>query len=150
MTLFLPRKYHEFRSRVASQFDKTNVTLADIIGLSIDVLAGRTYHFRAVLFVDADVTGGHKYAIGGTCTATAIIAEILSIRNSTMLPTITTRVTALGSSAGEASGTAYLTIVEGTITVNAAGTLTIQFAQNAANGTSSVLVGSSFSVEDVT
>jgi hypothetical protein len=149
MTLFLPRKYHEFRARVASQFDKTDTTLANITGLSIDLLVGRTYRFKAVLFVNADATGGHKYAIGGTCTATAIIAEILSIRDSTMLPTITTRVTAFGSSAGEASGTAYITIVEGTITVNAAGTLTIQFAQNAANGTSSVLVGSTLSVEDV-
>ncbi len=135
--------------RVSSQFDKTNVTLSDIPDLSIDLLAGRSYHFKAVLFVDTDAIGGHKYAVAGTCTATVIIAEILALRNSTLAYTIATRVTALGSAAGEASGTAYLTIIEGTITVNAAGTLTIQFAQNAANGTSSVLVGSTLSVEDV-
>jgi len=35
------------------------------------------------------------------------------------------------------------------ITVNAAGTLTVQFAQNAANGTSSVLVGSHMLVHKV-
>ena len=46
---------------------------------------------------------------------------------------------------GVTSVTAAFTQITGTITVNAAGTLTCQFAQNASNATaSSVLVGSTF------
>lgn len=138
------------QSRVSSIFTKTTSTvLADVTGLTATLVAGKTYRFRAHLFVDADATGGHKYAIGGTATATAIIYEIRSVRNSTLANTITSRQTAIGGSAGEASGTAYLTIIEGLITVNAAGTLTVQFAQNASNLSSSVLVGSTFEVNQI-
>lgn len=137
------------RSRVTVQFDKTDVTLANITGLSINVLAGRTYKFRAVLFVDADAAGGHKYAIAGTATATAIIYQINSLDNTALAHKIASRQTALGGNAGENSGTVYKTEIEGLITVNAAGTLTVQFAQNVATGTSSVLVGSYFTVEDM-
>lgn len=134
---------------VTTQFDKTDTTLADITELSIGVQASRTYNFRAVLFVDADATGGYKLAIGGTATATAIRYHIRAINDATGLFTITSRQTALAGSAGAATGTALMIEIEGTITVNAAGTLTAQFAQNAANGTSSVLVGSLFMVNNI-
>jgi hypothetical protein len=134
---------------VTTQFDKTDTTLADVTGLSIGVQAGRTYNFRAVLFVDADATGGYKLAIGGTATATAIIYNIKAINNATSAFTITSRQTALAGSAGAATGTGLMIEIEGTITVNAAGTLTAQFAQNAANGTSSVLVGSTLMVNNI-
>ena len=75
-------------------------------------------------------------------------AVINSINNGTNAFRINSRQTSLGGSAGEAVGTSYYTEIKGTITVNAAGTLTVQFAQNAANGTSSILVGSSFIVRD--
>ena len=40
--------------------------------------------------------------------------------------------------------------IEGTITVNAAGTLTVQFAQNTSNGTPSIVKrGSTFIVQDM-
>jgi len=135
------------KTRVSSQFDKTNTTLADVTGLSVTVAAGGTYSFRAVLFVDTDVTGGHKYAIAGTATATSIVYQVNSINNATNAFRINSRQTALGGSVGEALGTAYFTTIEGTIVVNAGGTLTVQFAQNAASGTSSVLVNSTFIVE---
>ena len=129
---------------VSTQFDTTSTTLANVTGLSLDVEAGRTYSFRAVLHYDADGVGGHKYAINGTATATAIKYQINSIRNSTNAYVINSRQTALGGNAGEAGATAGMTTIEGVITVNAAGTLTVQFAQNAAGGTSSILTGSSF------
>jgi hypothetical protein len=135
--------------RASAQFNKTTDTaLANITGLSVNVEAGRTYSFEALLFVDADATGGSKYAIAGTATATAIIYEVALIDNATNAFTITSRQTALGGAAGQAGTTAGLCRISGTITVNAAGTLTVQFAQNASNGTSSVLVGSSFIVRD--
>lgn len=133
----------------------TNTTLANITGasgttdLSVSLAAGLWYVFQAKLFVDTDATGGHKYAIAGTATATSIIYNINSISNATNAYVITSRQTALAGSAGEASGTAYYTEINGTIKCNAAGTLTVQFAQNASNGTSTVLKGSSFIVKEV-
>jgi hypothetical protein len=133
--------------RVTSQFDKTNTTLADVTGLSVTVAASTSYRFKAVLYVDTDAVGGHKYAIAGTATATNVIYQVNSINNGSNAFRINSRQTALGGAGvGEAVGTAYYTEITGTIAVNAGGTLTVQFAQNAANGTSSVLVGSYFEV----
>lgn len=136
--------------RVSTQFDKTtNTTLADVTGLSVTVVAGRKYRFRATLFVDASAVGGQKYAISGTATATAIIYNINTISNTTNLLVITSRQTALAGSSGQAGATSNFTEIAGLISVNAGGTLTVQFAQNASNGTSSVLVGSYFEVWDI-
>lgn len=135
--------------RVSTQFDKTNTTLANVTGLSVTLVAGKTYHFRAELF-ETSGAGGHKYAISGTATATAIIYDIETTDLSSQLLDICARATALDTAAGEATGSTHNTLIEGTITVNAGGTLTVQFAQNtAAGGTSSILVGSVFMVWEV-
>lgn len=137
-------------SRVSAQFDKSsNTTLGNITGLTATVVAGRSYRFSAMLFYDANATGGHKYAIGGTATATSIIYEIVSVANATNLNVITSRQTALAGAAGQAGSTAGVTTIDGLITVNAGGTVTVQFAQNAATGTSSILVGSFFELWDI-
>ena len=135
---------------VTSQFDKTSsATLANITGLSARVISGRTYIFEAILFVTVGA-GGHKYAVSGTCTATSIVYDITTIDLTSQQWDICVRASALNTSGGEATGTSHQTTIRGTITVNATGTLTVQFAQNSSNGaTSSVLVGSSFSVREV-
>ena len=136
--------------RVTTQFDKTaDTALANITGLSVSVAAGNTYQFRAVMFVTGDAVGGQKYAIAGTATATAIVYEVMTVSNSANAIVISSKQTALGGSVGQAGSTDDFTAIEGLITVNAAGTLTVQFAQNAANGTSSVLVGSHMLVHKV-
>jgi len=135
------------RKVVTAQFDKTNTTLANITGLTEEVRAGVTYSFEVDLFIDADATGGFKFAIGGTATATSIIYQIQFLDNAADTYTVNSRQTALAGSDGAAGPTAGYCRIKGTIVVNAAGTLTVQFAQNAANGTSSVLVNSTFRVE---
>ena len=140
------------QKRVSTQFDKTNTTLATVTGLQVDVIAGSTYYFKATLHITADATGGHKVAIAGSggLTATSIIYQVNSLSNSADAIIIANRLTALGGAgAGHAGSTEVYCEIEGTITVNAAGTLLVQFAQNAANGTSSVLVGSTFVVHRI-
>lgn len=135
------------RCVVGTQFDKTSdTTLANVTNLSRDVEAGKKYKFRAVLFTSSNVASGVKAAIAGTATATAIVYEAL-VWNAAALAA-QTRATALATAVGGVTAvTAALVIIEGTITVNAAGTLTVQFAQNASGGTaSSVLVGSTLEV----
>jgi hypothetical protein len=130
-------------ARASAQFDKTtDTTLADVTGLSINVVAGVTYQFEAVLFTTSNSSGGVKAAIAGTATATAIIYEAV-VYNAAALAA-QTRATALAAAVGGVTAvTVAMMVIRGLITVNAAGTLTIQFAQNASNGAaSSVLIGS--------
>lgn len=134
-------------ARVSTQYDiATSTVLANVPGLSVNVQAGKTYRFRATLYLTVGTTGGAKVAVGGTATATAIGGGITYIDFAT--PAVTgAAITALGTGVTKAGVAAYQVEVVGTITVNAAGTLTIQFAQAVSNGTnSSVLVGSTFDV----
>lgn len=135
--------------RVSTQFDKTtDTTVANIPGLTVNVIAGRSYQFRAILHVTADAVGGYKLSIAGTATATNVIYQINAVRDDTNVFTINSRATNLATSTGASGGTTVWVEITGEITVNAAGTLTVQFAQVAANGTSSVLVGSTFWARD--
>ena len=141
---------NEGQKRVSTQFDKTDITLTNITGLSATVVAGHFYKFEARLFIDASAIGGSKYAIDGGATATNVIYHVKLVDDTTGLNTITSRQTALaGAGVGQAGTTAGFCEISGFITVNAGGTLTVQFAQNVANGTSSVLVGSTFIVEEI-
>ncbi len=133
--------------RVSTQFDKTSdVTLANVPGLSVTVLAGKSYGFTATLYTSSNVAGGVQAAIAGTATATAVIYEGETTAGAAI--GAQTRATALATAVGALTTvTAARIDIEGTITVNAGGTLTVQFAQNASNGAaSSVLVGSVFEV----
>lgn len=139
------------RARTAAQFDATtNTTLANVTGLSINVSAGATYAFTAVLHLATDIVGAGKVAIAGTATATAIIYQVIIIDAGDPTTTTGQRATAMGTAvvSGLATTAAYVTVT-GAITVNAAGTLTVQFAQSVSNGTSSVLIGSTLTVEQV-
>lgn len=139
------------QKRVSTQFDKVaSTTLATITGLSVTVEADKAYYFEATLHITADATGGHKVAIAGTATATAIIYQVESLDNGTDALVIASRQTALAGAVGQAGATEVRCLIRGEITVNAAGTLLVQFAQNASSGTSSVLVGSTFIVSQIT
>lgn len=133
-------------SRVSTQFDKTSdTTLANVTDLTANVLASGVYAFRAYLSTTAGASGGMKVAISGTATATSISVNATNKNGTTI--NANSKATALDSAVGAATAVTTDIIIEGTIVVNAAGTLTVQMAQNASNGTaSSVLVNSNFSV----
>lgn len=140
-------------ARNAAQFDKTSdTTLANVTGLTFDkseLQAGKIYEFEAVLYTSSNVAGGVKFAIGGTATATAIIYEALVFDAAVFAAQ--TRATAMATAVGGVTAvTVALCLIKGRITVNAAGTITVQFAQNASNAAaSSVLVGSTFKLFQV-
>lgn len=130
---------------VTTQFDKTSsTTLGNVTGLSHDVEAGRSYGFEAVLVTTSNTAGGIKAAVNGSCTATAIKYEGRAISGNAIVGQ--TRATALGGAVCDVTGvTAALIEIRGTITVNAAGTLDIQFSQSVASAAaSSVLTLSTF------
>lgn len=125
--------------RVTAQVDATTTTLANVTGLSFTVVPG-TYTFKAYLPVTCGGTGGVKLAFNYTtavlssisATAYAYTAAAIAVSSTTTTTTQTSIV---------ASNTAFTSVVlEGTMIVTTGGTVALQFAENSANATSSVLV----------
>jgi hypothetical protein len=138
-------------SRVTSDFSVTsNSTLGNVTGLTATLIAGATYAFEAYLFCS---TPGDtlKAAIAGTATATNVVYQAYVVDGPGIAAC--TQATALGTTVvGTTTGTSTpLVVIAGTITVNAAGTLTVQFAQNISSGTAAVVKrGSWFKVWQIT
>ncbi len=134
-------------SYVSSNFSKTSDTkLANITGLTFTTASGGKYRFHANLFLSCGASGGAKVAISGTNTATKI-QYLISLRTATAF--VGEVNTALGGDYGTTAAHVLGEIV-GYIDVNEGGTLTVQFAQNASNGTASiVLAGSWFEVDKI-
>lgn len=122
--------------KTADQTITNSIVLTDDTALTVNVLAGKTYRFRFVIFqTSASVTAGISLSVNGTCTANSIKFQGFDIAGTPLFG----RGTALGGSVGFGLGTGdnFLEI-EGTIEVNAAGTLKLQWAQkvaDAVNGT---------------
>ena len=140
--------------RVAADVTNDSAVLAAITGLSVTVQAGRTYSFHACLNVTtAAVIEGVKVALAGTATITDLIADI-SVTSHAATPIVTMgRVTAFDAAIGQTMANAENGTVEiwGTITVNAGGTLRLDFAKNSDTGAANTTIrrGSWFRVEDV-
>lgn len=134
-------------------FAKTNTTLANITGsgtdndLAFNVETGSTYAVRVALQLDAEfAAGGVKVALGGTVTLNTSLSalQVQIWRNDTNVIAASGRITNTASAVsatGAADGSTYFAIIEGTIVVTTGGTLTAQFAQAAASGTSNALAG---------
>lgn len=108
-----------------------------------------TYTFKASLYVTADATGGHKYAIAGDCIPLVVIFQIISVDKDLNTVVINKTLQILGGSAGQASATHIYTEITGTIVVDTGGILKVQFAQNASGGAATLLAGSSLEVRKV-
>lgn len=117
-----------------------STTLQNDDALTVTVAASVKYHIRATIFItSASTTAGFKFALGGTCTVTSLKAQLFLYDDTTNALAGFTRAEALGTSlgAGLGAGDNYA-VIDGTVEVNAAGTLLIQWAQNTAdvlNGT---------------
>lgn len=138
-----PQDIESLFATVTTQFDATTATLANVPGLSVTLVAGKTYHLDAWLRMAMDATGGFKVGTGGTATATTFAASAVSFTSNANL--YYDSATALGTilTRGGVGGTTGVVLLRMYIVVNAGGTFTIQFAQSASpNNTSSVLVGS--------
>lgn len=129
-----------------------STTLAAINNLTTTVAASRHYKFRAMLHFTTVNTSGVKVAVSGTATHTNIIYDVTIFGISTPAFLTSGRATAKDTAVGvTASGTACYALIEGFTTINAAGTLLLQAAQNAETGAAESVIalrGSSFEVTD--
>jgi len=133
----------------ATQFDKTVTTLDNAaVCLTKDLDVNSEFWFRSVLHITGSAIGGYKIAVRSTGSS-SIVFQITAINNATGATTISTRKTTSGQSGESVTGTEIFATVEGYVTTGAVDgvTLDIQFAQSVANGTSSVLVGSTLVVQ---
>lgn len=136
-------------SRVATAYTNATTTLGNVTGLAATLQAGRTYRFRARFDVTLDVTGLGKYAMSGTATATSISYRVSHLGASLALIS-SARQTALDSAVNSSTALTDDDVeIEGTIVVNAAGTLTVQAAEQSATGQLVVLTGGSMIVFDM-
>jgi len=125
----------------------TSTALVAVGGMSFTLEALKKYTFEANLFTTATATAGVRAGLGGTVTAGSVIYEGITFNGGAIVTQ--TRATALGTAVGgNTTATTAMIMIRGeiTVTANGAGTLSVQFAQNAATSTSSVLVGSYFTV----
>lgn len=131
---------------VASDFAATsNTTLANVTGLTATVAAAGKYTFTVYLETTSNVAGGLKVAMGGTATMTTYRATTFAYTATTVGKS--TNTTFGGNEFAVTAVTADTLTIMGTLIVNAAGTVTVQFAQNASNAAAStVLAGSNFTL----
>ena len=140
-------------TRVTVNFPVVSSTsLVNVTGLTATLTGGLNYTFMARLYYTDAAAGGVQASICGTTTATNIVYNGRVIDSGSNGIKGATQATALCTVVANTptTGTSGLTEINGTITVNTAGTLTVQFAQNTSNGTASiVLQGSTFSVNNI-
>jgi len=137
--------------RVTANFAKTDTTLADVTGSPVALVSGQTFIFDFEANFDADVIGGQKWAVVYGSTTSAIEYHIQSVCDATSALTITSRQTASGGSASQVGCEGGRVRIAGSLTTTGAGNLSVQFAQSAAAGTSTVrAAGSVFRVEPTT
>lgn len=127
-------------TRVTAQTDATTTTLANITGLSQAVSIG-TYAFDIYLPITCGGTGGVKLAFNYTTAALSALSAMAYGFTASAIATASTTTTTTQTTIISAA-TAFTSVcIKGTMVVSTAGTVALQFAENNANSTSSVLVG---------
>ncbi len=128
--------------KCTTQKDTITTALADITGLTGQVLvAGATYRFRCVLPGTSDTTSGISYGFNfTTATLTSIEATGLTYTSAAVAVTHTTTTTTQ-TLIIDSAGIRILSVIEGTMVVNAGGTVALQVGTHTGTTTASVYVG---------
>lgn len=142
--LFKLLGFNAFTARTTAVLTKNaDAAYANVTGLSVNAGPG-TYRFKAILpSTVASGTGGIKYAFNYTAgmTVSAIEATAKGFTASAVAVQHTTTTTTQTDLFTQAA-IVILTEIEGTITITAAGTVSVQMAQNTSNASNTVaLVG---------
>lgn len=122
-----------FVTKAADQSLDTSITPTAITSFSLDLLAGKTYKFRAyVPFSLAGVASGYRFQVTGPATPTIITYSMKAyngVNGTLALMAVKTALSSELTGALAAIGTHCLE-VDGTIKTDGAGSLGIEFAQN--------------------
>lgn len=131
--------------RSTAQVDVTSSTaLVVATGLSVAVVAAGVYSVKAYLATTAGASGGIKVALVGTASMTATSANYTAWNYNGTTVNAVSNTTTFGNAVGAATAITTAVVLEGTVVVNAAGNLQLQFAQNASNGTATSVFANSY------
>lgn len=118
----------------------SSTTLTDVTGMTTNLSIG-TYTFSAALYTTANASAGLKvgfnYSSGLTLSAIQAVGYGFTA-SSTVSPNVVSSTTAQTAIISSTSAVT-LALIEGTLTVSAPGTLSIQAAQNASSASSTVV-----------
>lgn len=129
--------------RCSAQTDSITTALANVTGLTGQALvAGATYRFRCVLPGTADGTSGISYAFKYT-TATLTSIESTSIANVSAAAPVLKHVISTSDAAllVDIAAAVTFTTIEGSMVINAGGTVALQIATHTGTTTCSCYVG---------
>ncbi|HEV8679338.1 MAG TPA: hypothetical protein VGQ90_08180, partial [Stellaceae bacterium] len=136
----------EFQVSSATLTKTSDTALAIIPGLSQALTAGKTYHCRGHLTGTSGTSGGIKVALVATSGLSATQTTFTGYTWNGTTAVANTTVTALGSNIAANTAVYSDLYIDGSILVNAGGTINVEGAQNASNSTpTTVLQGSTFS-----
>ncbi len=129
--------------RSSAQLDKaTSTAFTSITGLAVALTAGATYKIKAHLPCTSGASGGVKACIATSDTLTLTSSDLTGYINNTAVAPVIVHTTSGLTTALGSTQVAESVIIEGTLIVNAAGTLVIQGSQNASDAaTTSFYVG---------
>lgn len=128
--------------KCTAQTDSITTVLANVTGLTAQTLvAGATYRFRCVLPGTADGTSGIKYAFKYT-TATLTSIEATGIgQTASAIATQHTTTTTDATLLFDQAAVVILVVLEGTMVVNAGGTVALQIGTHTGTTTCSCYLG---------
>lgn len=115
----------------------SSTTLTDVAGMSVSLVAGGVYALRLCGMGTANVAAGFKIGSGGTATYTSFRSFARIDNNGAYVGG--NEFSAPGTLASLTATSIFRFGIEGVMTVNAAGTFTVQFAQNVSNAAASSL-----------
>jgi hypothetical protein len=134
-------------ARVSSDFSVTSQTAPQTVtGLQVALQSGRTYSFMIYLSCTCAAAGGVKVQLGSGAglTATNIIYDgWVNDSNTVKAQTNATSLLVVFGTTTTAT-TGIVIEIQGTISVNVAGNLLVQFCQQASNGTASIVKRGSY------
>lgn len=125
----------------------TSTTLTNVVGMTSGTLQPGDYEVDVNLIMTSGASGGVKAALKWG-TASMITATALTVEGKTASAlAVTTFTTSTDASAFISATTAYINVrVKGRVTIALAGTITMQVAQNASDGTATTVgLGSTMS-----
>lgn len=123
----------------------SNTTLAQV-GSAFNLVAGGQYIFDIYLSLSANVSGGVKLAFGGTATASLLSADTWAYNTTTVAAQ--GNITSLASNLVALTGALTTVNITGSLIAATAGTLFLQFSQNASFATATTInAGSNFWID---
>lgn len=130
----------------ATLTQQTSTGLLNVTGLSVNVQAGQTYNFKGWLHGTAGASGGLKVQMSGTATLTSFSGTGVNWNGAGPTCNAILNVTGLGASLAATTAAYSDLFLDGTFVVATAGTITVQMAQNASNGTATTITAGTLQV----